>query len=149
MNKKINQQNTKYYVHIVEPENFDSNLVYIPLDQFAKKRKQNYKEDILINDLLEYFFYNDSKQVLFDIVTKLKKDARLHIQGIDARSVANNFVNDLMDLEIFNMLMYGYGKKQVLSFSKIKYLLDSIPDIRIENIRFINGINYYIECIKL
>jgi hypothetical protein len=138
----------KYLVHFQKPELLPNGFEFIEFADFLKKVKKNSCEDILISDLLEYFDYAECSEVLTDIISKLDSKKRLHIQGIDAKFIAHHFATDQMTLEVFNMFTFSFGKKQLLTVSKIKSLLSDNNDIKISSVKFLNSFNYYIECEK-
>lgn len=141
------QTNNTLYLHIIEPENIPNNFEFLLLKEFLKKKKKKY-QDIFIGDLLEYFTNDASVEVFKTIVSKLDKGKKLYIQGVDIKAIANSFVMDEIGDKIFDMFVLGGGKKQTVSFYKIKSLIDIVPELEILSIKFINSIHYYIECEK-
>jgi hypothetical protein len=141
------QANNTIYLHIIESENIPNNFEFLSIKEFLKKKKKKY-QDIFIGDLLEYFTNDTSADILKTIVSKLDKGKKLYIQGVDIKAVVNSFVMDEMGEMVFDMLVFGNGKKQTVSFYKAKTLIDTIPELEILSIKFINSIHYYIECEK-
>jgi hypothetical protein len=43
----------------------------------------------------------------------------------------------------------GICKKNIFCIDKMKRLISTIPDIKISKIKFLNGINFYVECTKI
>jgi effector-binding domain-containing protein len=146
---KIKPINEKYYVHMLEPAQKMDGFKFLELSTYLKKIKKNSSGDIFIGDLLEYFSVLETTQVLNELISKLSSESKIFIQGIDAKSVAYNFATDQIDSNMFISLLYNNGtKKTVFTFPNIKYIIKNIDGIEITNIKFINSINYYIECQK-
>jgi|LakMenEpi08Jun12_1017391.scaffolds.fasta_scaffold01475_3 hypothetical protein len=146
---KLIQKDTNYFIHIFESNKDLDNFEFIDLETFFKKHKKNEScNDILISDLLEYFSEADSLEVLSGILSKMKKGSRLYVQGTDILSVCSSLINNQITPSMFNMIVYGLGKKHMFTFGNIKSLLSG-QNLQINQIKFINGINYYIECTKL
>lgn len=142
-----NSPNKTLYLHIIEPEKLSEQFKFLSVKDFLKKKKIK-DSDIFIGDLLEYFSHDASLDIFNNIVEKLSTGFKLLIQGVDIRSIANSFSMDEMNETIFNMLVYGNGKKQSISFYKMKNIIHARANIEIDSIKFMNSINYYIECVK-
>jgi len=140
------QKNNSYYLHIFENENIP-NFTFVRLDQFLSEDKYKKKEyEIFLGDCLEYFDQKSAVERLKKLISKLEKDSVIYIQGVDIKSVSYNFASDQMGEAVFNSIVHGLGKKTSFSFAKIKYILENIGNIEIQEIKFINSISYYIEC---
>jgi hypothetical protein len=134
------------FVHLFEPEQKIQNFKFIHFNDFTKKRNKKQKYNLYVGDLLEYFDKSDSLEVIKSIVEKLESGSQLHIQGVDAKSVAQSFASDELTETMYSVLMYGLGKKNIFTFPSIKNLIKHIDHLEIVNIRFMNAINYYLEC---
>ena len=141
---------TKYYLHIIEPDNLLSNYEFIELNDFLKKHKKNPSGDLFIGDLIEYYPAQDGYALLESIIQRLGQNKKIILQGVDARAVANNFIMDQISLNFYNALIYGAGKKTIHTMPSIKNILITFnKSIKIEKIQFLNSIHYYIECSKI
>lgn len=145
---KIKSIPEKIYLHYSEPD--------IKVDGFefyeAKKLdkiKSNSVSEIIIQDLLDFHSEKDNEFILKEIVSKLKVGGSLHIQSIDLRSLCNNLVYSQIDDNMFKILVFGAGKTNMHSMAQIKELITKILNIKVSKIKFINGLQYYIECIKI
>jgi hypothetical protein len=141
------QTNNTIYLHIIEPENIPDNFEFLSVKEFLKKKKKKY-QDIFIGDLLEYFTNDTSMELFKNIVSKLDKGKKIYIQGVDIKAVSNSFIMDQIAEVIFDSLVLGKGKRQTVSFYRAKSLIDTIPELDILSIKFMNSIHYYIECAK-
>lgn len=150
--KKISnliEKNTNYFIHIFESNKNIDNFEFISLETFFKKYKKNEScNDILISDLLEYFDETEAIEIVSGIISKIKKNNKLYVQGTDVLSVCSSLINNQITPAMFNMIVYGLGKKNMFTIGTIKSILGS-QNLEISQIKFINGINYYIECTKL
>jgi hypothetical protein len=79
-------------------------------------------------------------------VSSIDSGYKIIIQGIDIKSVSQSFANDEMSDILFNNLVYGQGKTCSISFFKMKYVVESIDNLKISSIKFMNSMYYYIEC---
>ena len=138
-----------YYVHIFEPDQKIQNYKFINLSEFTKKKHKKQKCSVYIGDLLEYFDRNECLNILNQIVDKLGAGSKLYVQGVDSKSIAQSFASDELTEIMYNVMMYGLGKKNIFTFPTIKHLIKTIQTLEIHDIKFMNSINYYIECNKL
>ena len=146
---KLIQKETNYFIHIFESNKNIENFDFIDLEAFFKKHKKDEScNDILISDLLEYFNETEGLEVLSGLLSKMKKGGKLYVQGTDILSVCSSLINNQITPSMFNMIVYGLGKKHMFTVGSIKSLLSG-QNLQINQIKFINGINYYIECTKL
>lgn len=114
------------------------------------KAKKGSISDLYIVDLLDYFPNQESiKEFISQIKDKLSTDAKVYIQGNDIRSVAASLVYGQITNTIFNLLVFGDSKRAVFSMSEIRNLLLSSGFLKINEVKFLNGIQYYFECQKI
>jgi len=151
--KKLYKKNTKlidntnYYLHFFESENL-KNFTFINIKDFVdrKKNKKRVKSNIFLGDCLEYLGYTEIGDLIEDLVSSIDSGYKIIIQGIDIKSVSQSFANDEMSDILFNNLVYGQGKTCSISFFKMKYVVESIDNLKISSIKFMNSMYYYIEC---
>jgi len=144
-----NNSTKNYFLHCVQPERDIQDLEFVHIDRFLKKKSKNKNvNSVFIGDLLEYFDYDDASIVISDILNKLEPGTTLIIQGIDSKSICQSFGSDELLPPIFNMLIYGKGKKSIFTFPTIKYIVESKENLEVSKIKFLDSIHYYIECIK-
>lgn len=149
MTKTVNKSKItleKIYLHILQPN--------IPIAEFEfhsindiKKLKNESAKEIAIQDLLEYYEDKYVNSLLNEIVSKLENNGKLHIQGMDIRSLCSSFVYGQIDTIAFKSLIIN-NKKNIYSISQIKNSIKQINGLEISKIKFINGLQYYLECIK-
>lgn len=146
--KKTKKINTKIYLHYFQPKVPIDSFDFVDVNKIDKIKDSSY-EEIIIQDLLEY--YNDSNAMLLlnKIVSKIKPGGKLHIQGLDSKALCYGVVYSQVDTMTLKMLLFGAGKSNVYTLSQIKSLISSeIARIKINKIKFLNGLQYYIEYIK-
>lgn len=139
--------NTKYYLHLFESENL-KNLTYINVNDFIsrKKNKKRVKSNFFLGDCLEYLNQTEINKLLEDLVCTIDSGYKVIIQGVDTKSVSQSFYNDEMSDAVFTNLLYGQGKAACISFLKMKYIIENVNKLKINSIKFLNSIFYYIEC---
>lgn len=137
----------KIYLHTIEPQIPVSEFEFYNINDIKKLKTKSAKE-ITIQDLLEYYEDKYINILLNDIISKLDINGKLHIQGLDIRSLCGGFVYGQVDISTFKSLIMGRGKKNIYSISQVKNILKDINNIEITKIKFINGLQYYLECVK-
>lgn len=144
--KRQKLSSKKYYLHFFQSENPQGFSFY----DFNKidKIKQSSVSSIFIFDLLEYISYTDSLSTIQKIIDKLSDGGTLYLQGTDLKNLCLLMLNNQIDSNIFRSIMFGKHKKNILSISDIKKILESCTDITITQIKFFNALQYYIECKK-
>lgn len=148
--KKTNKnKNTKYFVHLNEPSTNIPEFEFITPETFTKKIKNNSCAEIFIGDLFDYMSLDDISNFLDTIISKLSDKGKIMIQSVDARSLCYSFAIDQADLNLFNAMAYGNGKQRLSTLSQIRNIVNTKNQIKVQKIKFINGINFYIECEKL
>jgi hypothetical protein len=147
--KKPKIVNKKIYLHYLEPQ--------IKLDGFEfvdilkiDKIKNSSVEEIIIQDLLEYNNDTINISILNKIISKLQPNGKLHIQGLDAKAMCYGIVYSQLDISTFKILVFGSNKNNIYSIGQIKNCIanDLNNKLIIEKIKFLNGLQYYIECVK-
>lgn len=138
----------KYFMHIIKSTYDIANFEFVSLDKI-KKIKNKSASEIMIQDLLEYLSDEEMHDKLQTICDKLKTDGKLFIQGVDPRSISASLTYGQIPLSLFRTMVFGVGKKNIYAIAQIKELISSINDMKITEIKFINAIQYYIECQKI
>jgi hypothetical protein len=139
----------KYYIHLAPPITEDNQFKYINYADIDSIKKSSASE-IFINDMLEYISAEESKILLTKIKDKLCKNGLLHIQNTDIKGLSLNLIYDQINIDTYQTIMFsGISKKNIFCIDKMKRLISTIPDIKISKIKFLNGINFYVECTKI
>lgn len=139
----------KYYVHLLENDQPIKNYEFIKVSDFLKKTKKETVSEIFINDLLDYYIDNERIDLIKEIVSKLDKNGKLYIQATDPKLLSSSYLYGQIDINIFKAMIFGGGnKKNITNISDIRNIINSINNIKINEIKFINAIQYYIECYK-
>lgn len=137
----------KIYLHYIESEfKIDGFEFYNASD--IDKLKENSISEILLQDFLDFNNDHDNNKILSDIVNKLKVGGILHIQSLDLRSLCNSLVYSQIDDNTFKAIVFGNGKTNLYSIPQIKELIKQ-TNLKINKIKFLNGLQYYIECAKI
>lgn len=103
---------------------------------------------VYIYDLLDYIDEQSCEKTLKLIKSRLKTNGRLIFQGTDIQSLSASLIYGQIELATFKSMIYGTGKKTSYTISNIKTILNDISGLEISKIQFINGSQYYIECVK-
>lgn len=146
-NKKNKLSIDKAYIHAIEPKISITEFEFCNID-LLKKMKDSFSREIAIQDLLEYYEDKYILQILNEIISKLQDNGKLHIQGLDIKSLCNSVASGQIDILTFKTLLLSSGKKNFYSVLQIKSILKNIPNIEITKIKFMNGLQYYLECTK-
>lgn len=150
-NKKeiVNKPILKYYVHLLENDQPIKNYEFIKLSDFLKKTKKETVSEIFISDLLDYYIDSERTDLIKEIISKLDKNSKLYIQGTDPKLLSSSYLYGQIDINIFKAMIFGNGnKKNITNISDIRNIINSIDNMKINEIKFINAIQYYIECYK-
>lgn len=145
--QKTDKLKKQLYLHIVKP------LVELEKFEFfelkdIKKIKRNSIDEIFIGDLLDYADDDNATVVLNEISLKLKKGGKLYLQSNDTKCVAAALLYDNINTKIFKNIIFSYQKKNIFTLTEIKKMLSTIELLNIARCRFLNGVQYYIECHK-
>ncbi len=139
----------KIFLHYIEPQVKIDGFEFVHIDKIDKL-KNNSMEEILIQDLLEYHSDEENIGILNKLIGKLMAGGKIHIQGLDSKALCYGVTYAQIDTNTFRALVYGFGKHNIYNISQIKSLIfnEFKSALVIEKIKFINGMQYYIECIK-
>ena len=133
------------FFHTSDQDLIPTQSTYCHISQ-ADNYKDGTLEEIIFQDLLDYFVDDNIESILKIAHNKLQNDGILHIQGSDIRqlSIALTF-NSITD-ELAKKILYPY-KKSIHTISEILDLLKKIG-FKIENKRYVNVFEYYIRAYK-
>jgi len=147
--KKTKIVNKKIFLHYLEPQVKIHGFEFVHIDKLDKI-KNNSIEEIVIQDLLEYHNDADNTGIINKLCAKLSVGGKIHIQGLDSKALCYGVTYAQIDTNTFRALVYGRGKNNMYNVSQIKNLIASEFNtiLSINKIKFINGIQYYIECEK-
>lgn len=141
---------SKIYLHYIEPQISIEDFKFYDA-QKIDKLKDNSINDIFLNDLLDYNNSNDNITLLNKCIEKLKPNGKIHIQGFDTRAICHGLTYGQIDISLFKNLVFSNGKINIHSIEEIKNILNKEykNKLVIEKIKFLNGLQYYIECGKI
>lgn len=146
--RKTSKIPQKIFLHFIEPQVKIEEFEFFDASKIDKI-KDNSVQEIAIQDLLEYFSDTESIRILVKIVSKLKPKGKLHIQGTDANSLCCGVAYSQIDIMTFKALLFGAKKNNIFSISQIKKSIENnLNELEINKIKFLNGLQYYIECLK-
>lgn len=145
-NKIINK---KIYLHYFEPKIKIEGFEFVNIEKIDKLKNETY-EEIVIQDVLEYHGDAGAIVLLQKIVSKLRSGGKLHMQGLDSKALCYGVVYSQIDIEAFKTFVFGSGKNNIYTISQVKgFIQNSLKEtLNINKIKFLNGLQYYLECVK-
>lgn len=148
LSRKSNKIPSKVFLHFIEPQIKLEGFEFYDVSKLDKI-KDSYFDEVIIQDLLEHFSDAESIPILRKIISKTKQDGKIHIQGTDANALCCGVAYSQIDIVTFKTLLFGANKINIFNLAQLKkQIQDNIKDIDLNKIKFINGLQYYIECIK-
>jgi hypothetical protein len=144
---KNKNQLQKIYLHVISPsipiEGFD----FFDIKQFKKVKKKSV-EEIYIGDLLDYIDQDNCAALLADIISKISKNGKLFIQGIDAKALASAFVYNHINIDIYKNILYN-NKVNIHTLGSLRNFISGFGELEISKCKYINNMQYYIEYVVL
>lgn len=134
------------YLHLAEPSIMVDGFEFTNFSKIKKIKKTSIDE-IYIGDLLDYFDNESCSVILLEIMNKLKDGGKLYIQSFDAKCLASSLVYGNINTVAFKNLLFGASKKNIFTLNDLKGIIEN-SNIKITKCRFINAMQYYIECVK-
>lgn len=139
----------KIFVHYKENSTEIKDYTFVHFTKIDKIKNSSVSE-IFIQDLLEYIDASlDIRQFILVLMSKLQQNGKIYIQGNDVYNITAALLYKQINILTFKNLVYGFGKKNILSFKELKNLLNDMSDGTITQSKFINGLQYFIEYTKL
>lgn len=138
----------KYQIHLFESEHSVDGFEFITPEKFFKKIKKPIVTEVLLYDMLDYFGNDNRIDVLSKITTRIKSGGKIFIQGVDAKLLSSAYLYGQIDTNIFKTMLFGAGKNNIFTIDDIKNLISEVKTISVSEIKFINAMQYYIECFK-
>jgi hypothetical protein len=142
--KQSSNKNKKYFIHYKQPN--------IPVNDFdfcsienIESIENNSASEIFIQDILEFFTDQDIVDIIKEIEVKLISGGKLYVQGIDAYSICVSMVYKQIDIESFRGLVFSFGKKNIFNLGKILEIFEENSTLKIEQKKFINGLQYFLQ----
>lgn len=139
-----NIKSNKYLVYHSELPMIPKDFQFIELSKIKKIKKA---KEILILDLLDFFDTTQKVQTLKEISSCLTKDGELFIQGTDIYSLSSAVINNQIDTQTYNNLVFSPSKKGISTMGSMLSIVKE-ADLLLLEAKFINGIQYYIKCGK-
>jgi len=148
LSRKNNKISNKVFLHFIEPQIKLEGFEFYDVSKLDKI-KDSYLDEVIIQDLLEHFPDTESIPILRKIISKIKQNGKIHIQGTDANALCCGVAYSQIDIMTFKSLLFGNNKINIFNLAQLKkQIQDNIKNIDINKIKFINGLQYYIECVK-
>lgn len=133
-------------IHISEPQLMPGDTEFIKIDDIQNYDDESF-ENILIQDLLDYFTYDNIQKQLDTIVSKLKTGGSIIVQSIDLKHIGTAIAFDEIDINSVRNALYPY-RQSIHNMSHIvEYLAASGCNIIIK--KYINNIEYFVLANKL
>lgn len=139
-----NTKTNKYFIYNFELSTIPSDLKFM---EPSKIKKIKNATEIFILDLLDFIDINEQTQICQDINSALHKDGFLFVQGVDVHGVSAAVLNNQIDVQTYNNLVFSPSKVRLSSIGSILTLLKETGFIILEA-KFINGVQYSIKCGK-
>lgn len=147
LKKTQSNKNKKYFLHFFEPQIGIEEYEFFNIEKLKKIKKQSIGE-FYISDVLDYILENDKINVFRSIVDKIEDGGKCYIQGTDARLLSEAFIYNQINIQTYKNILYYNSKCNIHTLGQLKDFISIFPDIKIDKIKFINGIQYFIECSK-
>lgn len=134
----------KYFVYNSELPNLPTDLKFI---EPSKIKKIKNAKEIFILDLLDFTETNEQVQICKNINESLHKDGVLFVQGVDIYGLSSAVLNNQIDIQTYNNLVFSPYKFRISTMGNIITLLKEAGFVVLEA-KFINGVQYSIKCGK-
>lgn len=118
------------YAHISTIDTYDNNSL----------------QNILYQDLCDYFTADDTQNILQKAYDKLSSGGTIHVQGTDLRQVSIAVTFNMIDENIIKNVLYP-NKKSIHFLSDILSIMKNIG-FKIQIKKYINVFEYYIKASK-
>lgn len=120
---------------------------YMDIKELNNINDNSISSNIFIFDLLDSISFQEADHILKQIQSKIVSKTILEIQSIDIFCLSSSLLNKQIDIEMYNNLIFGTGKRHIKSLEKIIDLL-KINNYNILETKFMNGIQYYVKAEK-
>ena len=131
--------------HISDQELIPTQSTYVPISNIDSY-ENNSINDILYQDLCDYFISTEVRTILQKAYDKLSIGGKFHIQGSDLKQLCTAITFNMIDENIIKAVLYP-NKKSIHNLSEILEIMKDIGFI-IESKRYINIFEYYIQASK-
>jgi len=145
--QKTDKEKKLLYLHFIKPLVELEKFEFFDLNNIKKIRRSSVDE-IFIGDLLDYLDDENAITLLNNLCLKIKKNGKLYIQSNDAKCLCAALIYDNINTKIYKNILFSYQKKNIFTLNEIKRMIRSIDSLGIEKCKFLNGVQYYIECHK-
>lgn len=88
----------------------------------------SYANEIVANNILEYYDYNKSQQIVKAWIRKLRRGGSLSITATDYRAVSKAVVRESLSIQDAMRLLYG-NQDNPINYKKSAYTLDSLKEM--------------------
>ena len=61
----------------------------------------------------------------------------------------SSLIYNNINSSIYKNILFNNNKKNIYSLGELKNIIGGIPGLKIDKCRFVNAIQYYIECVKI
>ena len=145
---KTNTKNQKLFLYHTEPTVSTDPFIFYDI-QKLNKLKKNSVEEFFIQDILDYSNGETECLILIHtIMDKLKTGGSLHIQSTEPYHLCASLLSKQIDVSTFRTLVFAAGKQTIFSLGQIKSLISDTNRATISQAKFINGVQYYLLCVK-
>jgi len=134
----------KYFIYHSEMPLVPSEWQYINYTKISKIKKA---KEIFLFDLLDFIDTMQQKSLLENIKNCLANDGIIHIQAADIHSISSAILNNQIDIETYNNLIFSPSRTRINSMGRMITLLKEVG-FSILEAKFINGVQYSLRCGK-
>ena len=132
----------KYFVYHSEMSLVPSDWQYINYTKISKIKKA---KEIFVFDLLDFIDTMQQKSLLEDIKNCLASDGTIHIQAADIHSISSAILNNQIDIDTYNNLIFSSSRTRINSMGRMITLLKE-AGFSILEAKFVNGVQYSLKC---
>ena len=142
----LNIMDKSILFHVSDQELMPTQSTYAHISTI-KDYDQNSIQEILYQDLCDYFLPQETETILQQAYNKLSVGGIIHIQGSDLRQLCIAVAFNMIDQSVVKNVLYP-NKKSIHNLSEILDMMKKIG-FKIDTKKYINIFEYYIKGYKI
>ena len=131
----------KIFTHIYNPSKLPIGVVFQNFNSLKNNNDSSIQE-LMVSDMLDFFDYNESDEIMSSLLSKLSDGGTIEIQGSDINQLTISLINHDITVDDMRQILYP-NKKSIRTMQEIQELLNRF-NITIINKKYINVFEYYI-----